>query len=583
MASVSGSDMTPALGELIPQEIQCQQVPADLRHLPFVRDRFVAYLDQAGVSKQDRDMLVLGFTEALANAIKHGCDLNSQQTIQVEWWSEPGMVHLAFGHEGTGPVEKLARNPHLPEDPLASGGRGLFLIHQIFDECRHWRTDGRYRLELSKRLASLAEPPPMTDEVADLLEELSNMYESLATFHRMGTALIEFERAGDFMSEGLEKISGMHTRETPGRVEICLSGEVLPSVQDELGLIEGITPEADTIPFVRQLMKNGDSFFWNDRSAVEQSPELSGYGSGCCFPIVAGGVTLGCLLTAKESEGESFSGGELSNLRTFSDLFGIALANANLQTIRQRELRTRRELELAAEIQKTLLAQNTPPVSPDWKLYLRHHAAREVAGDYLEARLDARGNLLMTVIDVMGKGVSAAMLATIYRTGFLLNLEQEKPLEEIVRTLNQVLCSQLHEITMFVTGGLVRVSKDLDRIEIVNAGHCPILVRDQSGAVSQVEASGPPMGLFEDSEYSVQAFSPEQCEGVFIVTDGMFEWRENGHWWGWENLIKEVNEGGFDDPAGLWEHIQELIKRHRNRNENLDDQTMLCWTRNTNK
>ena len=94
----------------------------------------------------------------------------------------------------------------------------------------------------------------------------------------------------------------------------------------------------------------------------------------------------------------------MNNVRTFSDLFGIALANADNTIVRAREQRAYQELEIAAEIQKTLLPLPTITCPPQWQVFAARRSARDVAGDYLEAQRSENGDTYLAVVDVMGKG-----------------------------------------------------------------------------------------------------------------------------------------------------------------------------------
>jgi len=200
-----------------------------------------------------------------------------------------------------------------------------------------------------------------------------------------------------------------------------------------------------------------------------------------------------------------------------------------------------------------------------------------VAGDYLEACHDEQGNLVMTVIDVMGKGVSAAMLASVYRTAFLMNLSKDQPLNELAQSLNQVLADTLGEMASFVTCALVRIDPKFETMEIVNAGHCPVLTFNNEGVLDQIEPSGPPLGILEDSEYEVERRSIAEHQAVLLVTDGMFEWKLGESWWGWERFVDLAGRKAFSDPDDFWNDIQNRIGV--DHGELHDDQTLLFWRR----
>ncbi|MDA0811242.1 MAG: PP2C family protein-serine/threonine phosphatase [Verrucomicrobia bacterium] len=203
-----------------------------------------------------------------------------------------------------------------------------------------------------------------------------------------------------------------------------------------------------------------------------------------------------------------------------------------------------------------------------------------MGGDHLEAIYDTSGNLILTVIDVMGKGVSAAMLAAIFRTALHLNLDKAVPLAEIVESINRVLCSQLEKMSMFITCAMARVSADLKTLEVVNSSHCPVLILNRSGKVTEIEPGGPPLGLFSRLRYEHQTIDLNPDDAVLIVTDGLYEWQDCGKWWGWENLKDAAARHAFDDPEEFWNRMQIRIRESEGEGPPADDQTMLFWKLN---
>ena len=570
---------TGGLGEGATHSLRRFVLSARISLMPKARDRFVVFLKEVGVPPTERDMLALAFTEVLTNAIKHGCEGDASKSITLEWWNGDSQVTLALEHEGEGPAEEIFEAGELPDHPLATSGRGSFLILQSFDDCRLWRSRNSVRMEMRREIPGLGQVGEGTDDMALVLEELSHSYESLAAFQRMGNVLITAKRDGEFLEEGMQSLRQIHNGRPPEILWLCLSEAVLDSVQTDLGEVDSVVKSKDTPPLVRRVLDTGESYIWDSEELVADDETFAGHSHGCIFPIVARGEELGCVVSALRDGGDGFDSSEINNLRTFTDLFGIALANANTQTLRRRETRAVRELELAAEIQKMLLPVTAAPKSEHWSLCMQHRSAQEVAGDYLEARYDGEGNLLMTVIDVMGKGVSAAMLASVYRTAFLMNLSKPQGLDEMANSLNYVLASQLGELSMFVTCALVRIDPKMEWMEIVNAGHCPVLTFNEEGLVEQIEASGPPLGIFEDSVYEVERRRIRDHESVLLITDGLFEWQHDERWWGWDRFVALASRKAFHDPLGLWTEIQNRIGV--TDGELHDDQTLLCWKKTT--
>jgi serine/threonine-protein kinase RsbW len=99
--------------------------------------------------------LRLGLQEALVNAVKHGNNLDPGKTIAVEFFSSEDHHWWVITDQGLGftPGCSCAHNPDEARqsiDDLDDCGRGLYILHQIFDQV-HWNQEGT-ELRLCKQL-----------------------------------------------------------------------------------------------------------------------------------------------------------------------------------------------------------------------------------------------------------------------------------------------------------------------------------------------------------------------------------------------------------------------------------------------
>ncbi|MFO0037932.1 MAG: ATP-binding protein [Synechococcaceae cyanobacterium] len=92
--------------------------------------------------------LQLGLQEALVNAVRHGNGCDPAKCLRVRRIVTPRWLVWQIQDEGPG-LPPQARVRHLPQEPAAHSGRGLFLIHHCFDDVR-WSPRGN-RLQLAAR------------------------------------------------------------------------------------------------------------------------------------------------------------------------------------------------------------------------------------------------------------------------------------------------------------------------------------------------------------------------------------------------------------------------------------------------
>jgi len=184
--------------------------------------------------------------------------------------------------------------------------------------------------------------------------------------------------------------------------------------------------------------------------------------------------------------------------------------------------RVRRELELAAEIQRSLL-----PVPRDdgFPVHGINQPARLVSGDFYDFFTLPDGRICFNLGDVSGKGMNAALLmaktASLYRC---LGKTIHDP-GALLAMVNAEICETATR-GMFVTmvGGIYDPKTGV--VRLANAGHEPPLVHRADGSFTALPAESPPLGIAPLSE----AFGgfPEielRLDGgtLYVFTDGVTE------------------------------------------------------------
>jgi len=108
-----------------------------------------------------RDELRLGLQEALVNAAKHGNRLDPQKIVSVRYAKIGGYYWWVVSDQGEGFEEPSACPCPDADQPFVSEhGRGLFILHQVFDQVR-WSDDGK-----EVHLAKQVRPSPINSFVS---------------------------------------------------------------------------------------------------------------------------------------------------------------------------------------------------------------------------------------------------------------------------------------------------------------------------------------------------------------------------------------------------------------------------------
>ncbi|HET7347015.1 MAG TPA: SpoIIE family protein phosphatase [Acidobacteriaceae bacterium] len=203
-------------------------------------------------------------------------------------------------------------------------------------------------------------------------------------------------------------------------------------------------------------------------------------------------------------------------LSTISTDAAALIDNAQLAIAEERERRYREELNIAAEIQRSLMTTRLPTLS--WaQVSARSVACREVGGDFFDV-IENDDSVAMIVADISGKGISAAILASTLQGLIYAQLASRQPLQTIAEIVNRYICSK--NIEKYATMCILRLTPD-GTLDYINCGHIPPFV--YCSGCTRLTESNLPVGLIEDALYHSGSLRLNPGSRVLIVTDGVTE------------------------------------------------------------
>jgi anti-sigma regulatory factor (Ser/Thr protein kinase) len=146
------------LSALLPVSTACRLnlvIPADPSSIPVVREGVMQIVREKGAAPGDETSVEIALQEALANAVKHGCDSDPDKQVQCCVAVEAdGEILIVVRDPGPGFDPALIPDPLAATGLLKESGRGVFLINQFMDEVRY--EDGGRTLHMRKRGTGLA-------------------------------------------------------------------------------------------------------------------------------------------------------------------------------------------------------------------------------------------------------------------------------------------------------------------------------------------------------------------------------------------------------------------------------------------
>jgi sigma-B regulation protein RsbU (phosphoserine phosphatase) len=178
------------------------------------------------------------------------------------------------------------------------------------------------------------------------------------------------------------------------------------------------------------------------------------------------------------------------------------------------------ELQRAREIQQSLLPREIPQI-PGFEVAGAWQPASTVSGDYYDVlRLDDH-RLGICIADVVGKGVSAALLMANVQAALRAFASNSKSPAQVCGKVNRLLCDNI-AAGKFVTFLYGILDGHTRTFRHCNAGHPnPILL--SGGSTRELEQSGAVLGVFPDWSYEDSTVELKAGDRLFLFTDGITE------------------------------------------------------------
>ncbi len=182
------------------------------------------------------------------------------------------------------------------------------------------------------------------------------------------------------------------------------------------------------------------------------------------------------------------------------------------------------QLRLAAKVHSSLLPKSVrhERVSID----VRYQPVEEVGGDYCQVRFSDPDTCYITMCDVTGHGIGAALMATRVSSQVRHNIVHGSTPSKIVESLNRFICDYFEEAELYLTFMAARIDFRNNQITWCGAGHpCPLLIRRDGRTVQQLNSENSMIGIVENclSEDPEHLLPLQPGDRLLFYTDGLTE------------------------------------------------------------
>ena len=297
-------------------------------------------------------------------------------------------------------------------------------------------------------------------------------------------------------------------------------------------------------------------------------------------PMRFGKHTIGVMTLVNRTDGGRFVLPDLNLAQALAAQASVPIHYAGLQEALEEKRQLDRDMQIAQQIQNSLLPQELPSY-PSVELAAFNLPAMEIGGDYYDCIQIDDKHIGLAIADVSGKGVGGALMMAVCRSVLRMNAPNVFDPAAMLCTLNETLASNLAE-DMFISMLYMVLNLETYQLSIARAGHeAPVLVRRGETRAERIDSSGMVIGLVDNSifEEAVQTRNISLHSGDLLVTytDGITEaMNSDEEEWGSENLVQSVERLAESSAHELLDQIRQEVLDFAGNNRQYDDMTMLA-------
>jgi phosphoserine phosphatase RsbU/P len=339
---------------------------------------------------------------------------------------------------------------------------------------------------------------------------------------------------------------------------------------------------------VKKCLETNTAFLSDDASSDKRIPLSQSVvdfriRSVMCGPLCgAEGKAFGVIQLDTQDRTKKFTQGDLELLLGVCNVASMALDNARMHEDSLAQERVKRDLEVAHRVQLGFLPRKLPEL-PGYQFAACYESALEVGGDYYDFVPVGDKKLAITLGDVAGKGVTAALLMAKLSSDARFCLLIEPDLPRAINHLNDLLCQQAVDVDRFVTLAAVMLDTSTHTATLVSAGHMPPLhYRHAEGTLVDAmpkSVPGVPLGIIRGTTFDAHSVTLQPGDWLLLFTDGVTDAvNVSNVRLGMEGMLAAL-KGPAIPPSNTCERILKAAKQHSAGRDQHDDITLVCLGR----
>ena len=254
---------------------------------------------------------------------------------------------------------------------------------------------------------------------------------------------------------------------------------------------------------------------------AQRSIAILGLRAIMCVPLQIKGSLLGVIYVDNRIHSGVFRPDDLDLLTAIAAHAATAIENARLYQMAVEQGRLERELQMARDLQASLLPREMPQLT-GWDFATYWQPARQVSGDFYDFVFTPQG-IAVVIADVSDKGMPAALFMALSRTILRASLiGSNSPVDGIAQA-NRLICADSPN-SMFVTLFAAQIDRVTGDVIYVNAGHNPpYLYRAAEDEPERLVRTGMALGIDDTTRFAQQSVHLDPGDTLILYTDGILD------------------------------------------------------------
>lgn len=292
---------------------------------------------------------------------------------------------------------------------------------------------------------------------------------------------------------------------------------------------------------------------------------------------------IGVLVVVNRVDDMPFVQSDLNLLQGLADQASVTIYFAKFSHELDKKRILDHDLRVAKEIQSALLPKQIPSVE-GMELAAFSVSADEVGGDYYDFVTIDNDHLGVMIGDVSGKGVTGAIFMSICRSVFRANAQGCLSPADVLKAINSVISSDIHE-DMFISMLYLVLNIKTFEMSIARAGHTkPFIVPSTGEEPIMIESKGIAVGMADSETFNTQLEEiviPFKPGNIFVAyTDGVFEaLNSQQQEWSLSNLKNTVCADATSGAKNIVSHVQQELLEFAGDMAQYDDMTLVVMSR----